>query len=135
MKITEVVKPKYNFEAVFKSLPKEFKDAMKNIHDMGVEYYPDYIRQGGKLKNDIAPAVCRYFFDCQQENEALDVEDTVEEITSRFRMNYDVEEDDEEDDDFDRENLMMDFSASISDELEGAARQHFQSREDWGKSR
>jgi hypothetical protein len=137
MKLSEVIQ-RYNFNKVLKELPKEFKDAIKNIDDAAKEIYPDY-KSDPDPDSEIAPTFCQLYFDWQtgkikNENEITDL---AIDLCDRFHlnMNGDLEQDpdyesdnsSDSDDDEDYEvNYSIDeiadrdqeFESAVGDELE-----------------
>jgi hypothetical protein len=128
MKLTELdVKNKFNFDAIFKSLPKEFKNEINALHEDARSTFNLY-RENGRLKDDIAPEFVKYFYDVSKMIESgksfldVDIESYVQNIVSRFKLNFvDSAKDDyedHEDDDYEEDNNLYDFESKVEESFE-----------------
>jgi len=117
-------KIKYNFEKIYTNLPKEFRAAIKDVDAAAKQYLPEYKKNGGKMKDDIAPAFCEYYFDVNT-GEKTETEDFITSLVDRFHLNYtsEAEEDDEDDEyghqeDYDSDDDFHEFQSAVEDAFE-----------------
>lgn len=116
MKIKDIKIEKYNFEKLYKSLPKELVKIIKDLDESAQNIYPDY---GAKpdLKHDIAPIFVQLYYDLKTGalKDTNAITDHSYDIADRFRANYndDIEFNDDENEDEDE-----DYDYGSQDEID-----------------
>ena len=106
MKLSEIVKPKvekYNFEKIYKSLPKEFLLSMKNV-SVGARELSHSFKKWGNMKDDIAPFYCEYYYAAtvtEDNADDADYEQYAESFLDKFEVNFVDKDNDDEVDEYD----------------------------------